>query len=299
MKIFYGSTDNKIDISVIAYSKCMKESIIFIPGTDKEKIELFGPSKEHSIILNNIEYNNLSLFIDTATSKIYTSNIPDYILTAFNINIYKYKLDSLHNKLNLNYGLFKDEYPEQLMSITYLTGKEKVLEIGGNIGRNSLIIGSIINNYNFVSLETHSEIYKQLIHNRDINNMKFNIENSALSKRKLIQKGWETIPSDTLLDGYINVNTISFVELSQKYNIEFDTLILDCEGAFYYILMDMPEILNNIQLIIMENDYTNLHHKQYIDSILTKQFHIIHSEGGGWGPCSENFYEVWKRNKDI
>lgn len=298
MKIFYGSLDNKIDISVAVYSKCMKETVIFIPGTEKEKITLFGygPSKDNSIIVNNIEYNNLPLFIDTATNKTYTSNIPDYILIAYNINVHKYKLGYLHNKLKLNYGLFKDEYPEQLMSITYLTGTEKVLEIGGNIGRNSLIIGSIVNNKNFVSLETHSEIYKQLQQNRDSNRMTFNIENSALSKRKLIQKGWETIPCDTLLDGYINVNTIIFSELKQKYDIDFDTLILDCEGAFYYILMDMPEILDNIQLIIMENDYNDLDHKLYIDSILTKDFHIEHSEGGGWGPCSGNFYEVWKRN---
>ena len=31
---------------------------------------------------------------------------------------------------------------------------------------------------------------------------------------------------------------------------KFDTLILDCEGAFYNILKDMPEILDNINLII-------------------------------------------------
>jgi FkbM family methyltransferase len=298
MKILYGSIDNKSDISVKVYSKCMKESIIYIPASDKEKIELFGDSKEKSIFVNNIEYYNIGLYIDTETSKIYTNKVPDYILKLYNIDIAKNKLNYLHNSLKLNYGLFKDEYPEQLMSMKYLTGSEKVLEIGGNIGRNSLIIGSIVDNTNFVSLETHSEIYKQLTHNRDTNNMKFNIENSALSKRKLIQKGWETIPSESLLDGYINVNTISFIELKQKYNIDFDTLILDCEGAFYYILMDMPEILDNIQLIIMENDYNNINHKLYIDTILKNKFYIEYSEGGGWGPCSNNFYEVWKRNKD-
>lgn len=121
------------------------------------------------------------------------------------------------------------------MAIRYLTGNEKVLEIGGNIGRNSLIIASILNNNNnnnFVTLESDGNISKQLIENRDLNNFNFYIESSALSKRKLIQKVWDTIPSDTLQEGYNWINTITFHELKIKYNIDFDTLILDCEGAF-------------------------------------------------------------------
>lgn len=61
--------------------------------------------------------------------------------------------------------------------------------------------------------------------------------------------------------------------------------------------MDMPEILTNIKLIIMENDYWDISHKQYIDDILTKNnFYRDFVEGGGWGPCESNFYEVWKRD---
>ena len=186
------------------------------------------------------------------------------------------------------------------MAVRYLTGNEKVLEIGGNIGRNSLIISYILrnnNNNNFVSLECDTNISKQLIENRDLNNLQFHIENSALSKRKLIQKGWDTIPSDTLQDGYTWVNTITLQELNTKYNIDFDTLVLDCEGAFYYILMDMPEILNNINLIIMENDYHDIYHKHYIDEILIQNnFYMDYQEGGGWGPCYNIFFEVWKKH---
>jgi hypothetical protein len=68
------------------------------------------------------------------------------------------------------------------------------------------------------------------------------------------------------MDGFSWVSTITLEQLKSKYNIEFDTLVLDCEGAFYYILMDMPEILNNINLIIMENDYWDISKKNYIDN---------------------------------
>ena len=209
------------------------------------------------------------------------------------------KLSNLQSRLKLDFGTFTDEYPEQMMAVRYLKGNEKVLEIGGNIGRNSLIISSILNmndNNNFVTLESDDEFSKQLIHNKEINNLNFYIENSALSKRNLIQKSWNTIVSDVLLDGYKKVNIINFEQLKEKYNIDFDTLVLDCEGAFYYILLDMPEILDNIKLIIMENDYLNESHKKFIDNVLIeKGFRLDYIEGGGWGHFANNFFEVWKK----
>jgi hypothetical protein len=146
-------------------------------------------------------------------------------------------------------------------------------------------------------LESSEPIFHKLKENRDLNGINFNIENSALSKRKLIQREWDTIPSDELLDGYSEVNIISFDELQEKYSIVFDTLVLDCEGAFSYILMDMPEILDNINLVIMENDYLNISHKNYVDDMLVENnFKRVYAESGGWGCCYKNFYEVWKKS---
>lgn len=206
------------------------------------------------------------------------------------------KLNTIHRKLKFHHGYLDDELPEQKMAVRYLTGNEKVLEIGGNIGRNSMTIASIVNNGTYVVLECDPNIAKQLKENRDLNRFQFHIENSALSKRKLIQKGWDTKPSDVLEEGHTWVNTITYDELQSKYNIPFDTLVLDCEGAFYYILMDMPEILQNIKLIIMENDYHDIKHKEYVDSVLkANKFYNSYKEAGGWGPCYNNFFEVWKR----
>lgn len=212
-------------------------------------------------------------------------------------------INEIHSKLQIKHGSFKEELPEQQMSVKYLKGDEKVLEIGGNIGRNSLIISQILNNpENLVVLESDENISKQLTENRDLNNFKFHIETSALSKRKLIQQNWDTKPSEILENGYKWVNIINYEELINKYSINFDTLVLDCEGAFYYILIDMPEILDNIKLIIMENDYDNLLKKQYIDDILKKhnfkRDYVMSGKGVGaeWSPCCDNFFEVWNKN---
>ncbi len=62
-----------------------------------------------------------------------------------------------------------EELPEQKMVVRYLSGSEKVLEIGSNIGRNSLIIASIIDNNNFLTLESDTTIFNQLNENKNIN----------------------------------------------------------------------------------------------------------------------------------
>ncbi len=295
MKIYYGITNDKIDVTNICLEKLLTNNIITIPLGDRIRSIYFTDpliNVHKSVFIENngneSEYNEfVEIIIDLST---------DIISISENIDN---KLAKLHSKLKINYGSFYEEFPEQKMAAIFLTGAEKVLEIGGNIGRNSLIIASILeNSNNLVTLECDENIAKQLTENRDLNDLQFHIECSALSNRKLIQKGWDTKPteSEILEEGYNWVKTITLDNLKSKYSLVFDTLVLDCEGAFYYILMDMPEILNNIKLIIMENDYHNITHKNYVDETLRRHnFNVAYVEAGGWGPCYNNFFEVWKR----
>jgi len=300
MKILYGvSTGASIDVTDIC-KRMATGNLIFIPADDYNRANIFtdpyvGIPKKIFIVIDD-SVNKFEEY-DTFTELII--NIPDKTIEKFSVKELDSKLRNIHSNTLLSFGSFLDELPEQKMVVRCLSGNEKVLEIGSNIGRNSLVIASIIQNENnFVTLESDKSISLQLTYNRDINGFNFHIENSALSARKLIQRGWTTVPSDILLEGYTWVNTISFVELQNKYKIEFDTLVLDCEGAFYYILIDMPEILNNINLIIMENDYLDITHKQYIDKVLIdNNFYRYYVESGGWQPCYDNFFEIWKKIK--
>jgi FkbM family methyltransferase len=294
MKIFYGITNNNIDVTDICMKKLKKNNIIEIPCGDINRANyftdpVFGVHKR--IFIDN--NGNISHYDEFMQVKI---DILNNVVTTIHENDINNRLKNIHSQLKIEYGSFYEELPEQKMVVRYLKGNEKVLEIGGNIGRNSLVIASILESNNLVTLECDVNIAQQLIRNRDLNNLNFHIECSALSNRKLIQKGWDTIVSDILIEGYNWINTITLDELTNKYNIEFDTLVLDCEGAFYYILMDMPEILNNINLIIMENDYQDISEKEYIDNVLLQNnFNRDYVESGGWGPCYNHFFEVWKK----
>jgi len=312
-RIYYGTWTNHIDITDLCLKNCTNDFIVFIPATELKRCSLFTDPIPYTLkcifihdltdkvkyILTEYDYTK-EVYIDIANHIVYTSdNVPDYISNRSP----KKRLDFIHSQLKIQFGSFQEEYPEQEMVAKYITGHENILEIGSNIGRNSLVIGYILNsndNTNFVTMESDKDISNQLMYNRDINKLEFHIENAALSSRKLIQQGWNTIVSDEVLDGYKSVPTITWHQLKNKYkSIPFDTLVLDCEGAFYYILQDTPEILDNIKLIIMENDYIDINHKLYVDNVLKNAGFIVeYSESGGWGsaPCYSNFYEVWKKN---
>jgi FkbM family methyltransferase len=219
------------------------------------------------------------------------------------------KLAAIHQALVLKHGDLSKELPEQKMAARYLTGSEKVLEIGANVGRNTLVIAHILaqSTGSIVTLESDpaeaAKLEENLAANPGLNVL---VEKSALSLRKLIQREWDTKPFDydvePMPDDYQKVDTITLEELRNKYGAaaEFDTLVLDCEGAFYYILQDTPEVLDGINLVIMENDYHDFSHKQFVDEQLTQRgFVVDYSEPGGWGPCVDNFFEVWSKKSNV
>jgi len=172
LTILYGTKENRREVTYICLTQLNKNNIITIPAGDIARSSYFGDHlvgivKKVFIILNGNETEHIQNYSITI-------NLGDYTLsTPMNLNAIDEKLNNIHRNLKIKHGSLRDEFPEQKMAVSYLTGNEKVLEIGGNIGRNSLVIASIVNNNNFVSLETDSKIAKQLEENRDLNNLPF------------------------------------------------------------------------------------------------------------------------------
>lgn len=149
IQIYYGIEHNYKDITYVAMNKCVKNNILIIPAGDSNRSEIFGDpifgtlkhimiknsnSNDKSKIFNHdqiISYNLNKTDIDS-----YKNYIKKNILNLSDVE----KLNFIHNNLNINFGSFKEEYPEQLMAIKFIKGNEKILELGANIGRNSLII---------------------------------------------------------------------------------------------------------------------------------------------------------------
>lgn len=312
MRFLYGLHHHNIDITEKVLSEYTSEELVRIPSNDVQRAHMFtdpmvnvkkiiiaiddnGNEKcfkaEEDLVVNLTDH-----FEEKQSVKESIHKIRDSIQKSDNP---KQTLTSLQNALTIEGGDFTEEYPEQLMSASFISKHSKVLEIGSNIGRNSLIIASLLNDdTNFVTLECDPKSYDLLVNNRNLNEFKFHCENSALSKKKLIQRGWTTIPSNYVLEGFKPVNTINYVQLKEKYNIEFDTLVIDCEGAFYHILKDMPEILDTVKLVLIENDFTDESQKDYVDEVFRKEgFSRVQNFGTvpAFPQYSGRFYEVWAK----
>ena len=288
MIILYGIDGNYKDVT------CFVQKLgnsVTIPSGDNNRCALLGGDPLYNVLkhikINEMIYDHYQMFIVNFETNSVTV-VPDK----------RDRLHAIHSTSVLKYGSFLEEYPEQLMATQYIKPTDKVIELGGNIGRNSVVIAKLLNeSSNLVTLECDSDIASQLTENRDINHLSFHIENSAISLRKLCQRGWDTFPYEgDLPQGSKDVKNITFDELEKKYSITFDTIVADCEGALYYILQDFPTLLTNIQTIIMENDYYTLPPKLKVDEIIIANgFKRVYTEAGGWGPCYDRFFEVWQK----
>jgi len=208
-------------------------------------------------------------------------------------------LQAIHSKIKLIHGSLMEEYSQQLLSAKYIKPTDTVLELGGNFGRNSCTIATILNDSrNMLVIESDSHNCNLLRENRDHNKLKFHIEDCAISKVNLYQKDWTTKPIEEISDieNWKQINTKSWEAIKNKYNIEFNTLVADCEGALYYIMKENPDFLKTFKKIIIENDFNDIKHKQFVDNEFKKHnLERVYHEQGGWGPCYDFFYEVWMK----
>ncbi len=224
------------------------------------------------------------------------------------------KIVFFHTQLRFTGGDIGHEWVEQSMVVDFLDPGARVLELGSNIGRNTLMISCVLDDpANLVTVECNPFFVELLRNNRYANQLDFHIEAGALSYRKLMQsrdncrygsdaEAWEAIPAEELSDGYEWIPTVTFADLEAKYNLRFDTLVADCEGALFYILDDDPDLLTNITTIIMESDFRVVEQKWAVErKFADRGFERVHSVALVPNltelpqECADSFWQVWKR----
>jgi FkbM family methyltransferase len=223
-------------------------------------------------------------------------------------------VDEITKQYKIIGGNWDSEKIEQQFCAKYIKPDNNILELGSNIGRVSIVMSHILKNGagKLVTLETNFKIFKTLINNKKNNNLDFMAINKALSKRDISQvmngNCWRSYPTNDMSKSEIfthlrnqvaSVDKISLKELKNETNVEFDTLVIDCEGAFYFILKDFPEILDGIKLIIIENDCPHEYQNTFILNTIKKNgFNVVESRTLpiAWGGCKEYFWQVYRRD---
>lgn len=220
------------------------------------------------------------------------------------------RLDRLQKRLSLQGGCFDEEIIEQQMSMLFLQPQDHVVELGGNIGRNSMILAGLLEDSSkmvvFESLQEESEFLRK---NRDQNGFQFHVSSHALSDTPLMQQNWVTLPAPS--DGQPLpphcqlVPTMTFHEYEQvltQHQIRPTVLVADCEGALGPILESYPQFFHpSLRCVLLENDFADKKQKQKVHERLESLgFRIVYQVGiqqdteGGWGHV-DDFWVAYLR----
>ena len=131
-----------------------------------------------------------------------------------------------------------DEYEraESYLIKKYMTGSEKVLELGGCIGYISCLI-SLLGIKNHTVLEINKNLIPIIHLNKQLNDAKFEVRHGTISddtvyfeKSRKMTTGKTNSQSGELVPLY-NLN-----ELEEISDFEFNTLVCDIEGAEFKLL---------------------------------------------------------------
>jgi hypothetical protein len=163
LSIWYGTKEKHINITGLCFQTCYHHPNIVIPAGEGSRGYYFADPHFNSLKSIFISVNGKTYRVYDHTVKININIQTNEITTVSVQDTSRQLLQQIHSKLHLMHGSLHDELPEQEIACRYLTGKEKVLEIGANVGRNTLVIASILeDNANFVTLECEPTIVKQL-----------------------------------------------------------------------------------------------------------------------------------------
>lgn len=312
LRIFYGQHSSYVDVTDDVLTFCCADGRIHIPGADVLRATIFGDPavgvvKDVVVIAIVGEELTCRVFPDgepvdlDAPDGLQRPRRPKPTVSGGPADDV---IAALHEQLLFTGGSLTHELPEQRMAARFVRPDARVLELGSNIGRNTVIIASLLNDpANLVTLECGPGAVELLRCNRAANDLDFHIEPSALSYRPLVQCGWDTLPAEDAPPGWEPVPTITFGQLRYKYGIEFDTLVVDCEGALYYILSDNPAMLDGIGTVVLEADYPLVEHKRAVEAVFAGHgLRRVYSEplpadAGVEFPdeIAASFFEVWTR----
>ena len=220
-------------------------------------------------------------------------------------------LGKVQSQLLLKGGKWSVDLVE-LMVMRFVRPDATVLELGGDIGRTSLVIatrlGARSHKY-FVTLECNQSTVGLLHSNRDDNSLGFAIEPSALSERRLLEKSRDIRPvpflggkEDSKVDeaafetlvqeGWREVPIVSWPTLQKRFEIRFDTLVTECSHLLW-LLHDHSEALAEITTVILKNEHPSVPQRTFVESRLV-------AAGLRCAPAAESasecLHHVWLRH---
>ena len=203
------------------------------------------------------------------------------------IQIFEDNNDNIfHDEYNNIINTKEYEYPEQKLAKKYISDESIVLELGARYGTVSCIINKQISNpNNMVVVEPDERVWGALEKNMKNNNCNFNIVKGFISRKHLNLINKDTGSGTTsIIDNNSNINSYTLEEIEEKYNLQFNTLVADCEGYLEEFLDENPKLYSQLKIILFEKDYPNkCNYNNIINNLIKHNFKNTVS----------GFHDVW------
>ena len=167
----------------------------------------------------------------------------------------------IHKKIKRNSNVnMLCEIPEQIMAASHIKLDDCVLEIGCDVGRNTCVINSLLlNKHMHVAVEPNLHACEILECVKKENNLGFHVFPGAIDNRRLIRRQWITKSIEegaNIPSGWSAVRSASWEKFQNIFkDVNFNTVVADCEGHLLHIFQMFPSMLNNITKIILEHDF--------------------------------------------
>ena len=184
-----------------------------------------------------------------------------------------FKIMEIFDERGRKINILEVEFEEQRLVKEFVKEDDVVLELGARYGSVSCTINQILSNKKSqVSVEPDHRVWSSLKSNREKNGAQFEIVEGFISRRKLnlVPRGYDTTFS---LDENSNCFCCTLEEVEQKFNLDFNVLVADCEGFLGIFLEENPKIYNKMRAIIFEADMTHLcDYDKIRDNLLSNGF---------------------------
>lgn len=242
--------------------------------------------------------NFLLLKIYLPIKQFFAGFIFDFIQKEFksNGNIYKIPKELTTRFFRGAFTLGWYEKQEREFIPRYLEENATVLELGGCIGVVSCVINNVLaDKKKHITVEANPFLIEHLTHNRDKNSCQFAIENKILAKAEKVTFNIQ----ESIVQGSANVESSRKVEvegitpevLENKYNLKFDTLIMDIEGGELPLFRDFKPFLSQLKSIFFE-----IHPFENILSIEeAEECEQILVDLGFNKQLDDDYFQIWRK----
>ena len=168
----------------------------------------------------------------------------------------RYPSINLYNQKNEVVDKSEERF-EQYLVYKYIKPDGVVLEIGGRYGIVSNTINLLLDNKTqHIVIEPDKSVIGALNRNKRAFRSEFIIVDKAISNSDLFLNPDKLGSNTTTIKqaSSIDIETITAHDFFEEFPLEFNVLIVDCEGCFENFIIENFIYLNKLELIIFEKD---------------------------------------------